>query len=96
MNSPDLRRVNTLDYRNAPDYRPPLGPEWKDKPHRLIYDLCTAVEQLRGDNRATKVKLKTLSDAIHHSAMATPDRVLRNVLMGISKKTKALAEGLIE
>jgi len=33
------------DYRNAPSGVGPLAAEWKDKPHRLVYDLCTALEQ---------------------------------------------------
>jgi len=33
------------DYRNAPSGIGPLAAEWKDKPHRLVYDLCAALEQ---------------------------------------------------
>lgn len=32
-----------MDYRNAPSGVGPLSNEWKDKPHRLIYDLATAL-----------------------------------------------------
>jgi hypothetical protein len=39
--------MNTDDYRNAPDGLGPLATEWKDKPHRLIYDLVAEVERLR-------------------------------------------------
>lgn len=39
--------MNTDDYRNAPSGIGPLAAEWKDKPHRLIYDLCGEVERLR-------------------------------------------------
>ena len=35
------------DYRNAPSGIGPLAAEWKDKPHRLLYDLCTVLEQAR-------------------------------------------------
>jgi hypothetical protein len=34
------------DYRNAPSDIGPLAAEWKDKPHRLVYDLCREVERL--------------------------------------------------
>ena len=34
------------DYRNAPSGIGPLAAEWKDKPHRLLYDLCTTLEQV--------------------------------------------------
>jgi hypothetical protein len=33
------------DYRNAPSGLGPLADEWKDKPHRLVYDLCKRLEQ---------------------------------------------------
>lgn len=32
------------DYRNAPSGDGPLAPTWKDKPHRLVYDLCRKIE----------------------------------------------------
>lgn len=35
------------DYRNAPSGVGPLAAEWEDKPHRLLYDLCTTLEQAR-------------------------------------------------
>lgn len=33
-------------YRHAPSGVGPLADEWKDKPHRLVYDLCERVEAL--------------------------------------------------
>jgi len=36
--------MNTNDYRSAPSNEGPLAAQWKDKPHRLIYDLCSALE----------------------------------------------------
>ncbi len=33
------------DYRNAPSGIGPLAAGWKNKPHRLLYDLCTTLEQ---------------------------------------------------
>lgn len=42
-----MREINTADYRNAPSGIGPRAAEWKDKPHRLVYDLCTEVERLR-------------------------------------------------
>lgn len=33
------------DYRNAPSGTGPLAAQWRDKPHRLLYDLCTTLEQ---------------------------------------------------
>src|SRR5689334_11802411 len=37
----------TADYRNAPSGVGPLADEWKDKPHRLVYDLCVEIDELR-------------------------------------------------
>lgn len=36
--------INTQDYRVAPSGDGPWAATWKDKPHRLIYDLCSAIE----------------------------------------------------
>ena len=36
--------MNTQDYRNAPSGIGPQADQWKDKPHRLVYDLCTYIE----------------------------------------------------
>ncbi len=39
--------IYTLDdYRNAPSGIGPLADEWKNKPHRLVYDLCKKVADL--------------------------------------------------
>ena len=37
------------DYRVAPGGEGPLAAEWKDKPHRLIYDLCSEVDRLEAE-----------------------------------------------
>lgn len=46
----------TKDYRDAMSGEGPLAYQWKDKPHRLIYDLCYEVEHLRKqlEKRATE------------------------------------------
>jgi hypothetical protein len=38
--------LNTNDYRNAPSNIGPQAATWKDKPHRLVYDLCSEIERL--------------------------------------------------
>lgn len=40
------RTLTTQDYRNAPSGVGLLAAEWNDKPHRLVYDLCKAIESL--------------------------------------------------
>lgn len=35
------------DYKNAPSGVGTLAHTWQDKPHRLVYDLCRQVQQLR-------------------------------------------------
>lgn len=42
-----MRTVNTQEYRVAPGGDGPHANQWKDKPHRLIYDLCSEVDRLR-------------------------------------------------
>lgn len=39
--------MNTQDYRIAPGGEGPQASTWKDKPHRLIYDLCSEIEILQ-------------------------------------------------
>ena len=39
--------MTPADYRAAPSGQGPLAGTWRDKPHRLVYDLCTEVETLR-------------------------------------------------
>lgn len=46
--------TTTEDYRNAPGGDGPLAAQWKDKPHRLIYDLCGEVERLQALMEAVK------------------------------------------
>ncbi len=40
--------LNLADYRRALGGEGPLAAQWKDKPHRLVYDLCTEISLLRG------------------------------------------------
>jgi hypothetical protein len=44
---PEPLEYTTADYRNAPSGIGPLAATWKDKPHRLVYDLCREVERLQ-------------------------------------------------
>ena len=39
--------MNTDDYHLAPSGIGPLAADWKDKPHRLVYDLVGEVERLQ-------------------------------------------------
>lgn len=39
--------MNTEDYRIAPSGEGPHAATWKDKPHRLVYDLCRAIDNMR-------------------------------------------------
>lgn len=49
-------RVYTSEYREAPSGRGPHAAEWLDKPHRLVYDLCTEVDRLRMEIQALREK----------------------------------------
>ncbi len=41
--------IDTWQYRIAPAGEGELSFTWKDKPHRLIYDLCGEIERLRDE-----------------------------------------------
>jgi len=45
--------VNTSEYMEAPSGRGPHAYTWEDKPHRLVYRLCSEVDRLR-QYRATQ------------------------------------------
>lgn len=38
--------LNVQDYRDAVSLKGPQAPEWEDKPHRLVWDLCNEIERL--------------------------------------------------
>jgi hypothetical protein len=42
-----MKPFDTRSYRLAPSGEGEQAHQWKDKPHRLIYDLCTEIERLQ-------------------------------------------------
>lgn len=44
-------RYTLNDYRNAPSGVGPLADEWEDKPHRLLYDLLSALDRIDAMHR---------------------------------------------
>ena len=48
-----MNEYTLTDYRNAPSGIGPLADEWKDKPHRLVYDLVKRLEKLSPDRSET-------------------------------------------
>lgn len=59
--TPVIVRGNTLgttdDYRNAPTPGSDMHGAWTNKPHRLVYDLCAALEE----QAAELARLRTLT-----------------------------------
>ena len=43
--------IRTRDYRLAPSGEGPHADTWKDKPHRLVYDLCAEIERLHAQEK---------------------------------------------
>ena len=41
-------KLSTEEYRQALENEGRLAGEWKDKPYRLVYDLCNEIDSLRG------------------------------------------------
>ncbi len=52
--------LNVDEYKNAPSGVGPQAVTWKDKPHRLIYDLCAEVEELRRELRNDSERLRII------------------------------------
>ena len=48
------------DYRVAPSGLGPLAAQWDDKPHRLVYDLVTALEEARREREALAEPLEAM------------------------------------
>ena len=46
--------ASTDDYRKAMSGEGDLGLDWKDKPHRLVYDLCNEVDRLQEELRIAR------------------------------------------
>lgn len=42
-----MKYLNTEIYRKAIFNEGELAPEWNDKPHRLVFDLCSEIERLQ-------------------------------------------------
>lgn len=59
------------DYREAPGGIGPLASEWKDKPHRLIYDLTNMV----------KARDEKINSLIEH--LARQDRLIAKLTVPI-------------
>lgn len=62
--------IDTKDYRDAPSGFGPLAAEWKDKPHRLVYDLCSEAERQRGLFRVAAERVNALSGRICRQAQS--------------------------
>lgn len=73
--------LDTDDYRTAPGGNGPKAFTWKDKPHRLVYDLCEEVERVRAVNAALREKLASTETALEDAKMRVADLKLRNALL---------------
>ncbi|MCO4101093.1 MAG: hypothetical protein HEQ38_17200 [Gemmatimonas sp.] len=56
--------VNTADYRNAVSGEGPLAYTWHDKPHRLLYDLCTELDTLAAERDVTERLVSAQHDVL--------------------------------
>lgn len=61
------------DYHIAPGGDGPLGAEWEDKPHRLLYDVLGEVQYLRTQLRAAESAIQKAHEAqtpkiYHHTS----------------------------
>ncbi len=56
---------DTNEYRIDPGGDGEHAFDWKDKPHRLIYDLCGEVERLQAIEIAARSLMKVAADNVH-------------------------------
>lgn len=73
--------LDTDDYRIAPGDRGPKASTWKDKPHRLLYDLCEEVERVRAVNVALQAELAAARTALEDMKGQRDELKLRNALL---------------
>ncbi len=63
------RQVEVSEYRKAPSGEGEYAMEWKDKPHRLFWEVCDEVERLRETLKS--VQWRTISGSSGQSAYPT-------------------------
>lgn len=67
-----MNEINTEDYRDAPGGCGPQASQWRDKPHRLVYDLCSEIDRLRKEkDKFTRTQLETVVHIIIQAAVET-------------------------
>lgn len=79
-------RLNTQDYRLAPSGEGPQADEWRNKPHRLIYDLCSEIERLRAAQPSAKVEeiAREIAMLEYQTWNHVPEKVLNNSIKAIA------------
>lgn len=70
---PHLPTQLTAEMRMAISGEGPRAYDWSDKPHRLVYDLCSAIEQRAQEETDTDILLSILLQTIK----ARPDQTLK-------------------
>ena len=59
-----LSESEVEDCRMAPSGTGPRADEWKDKPHRLVYDLCATVKALRAQLEESEAHNRVMRDRL--------------------------------
>lgn len=73
-------------YRNAPSGEGPLAATWKDKPHRLVYDLCTLIEMIQEHRHVIMTAVaKNMTDAI-----ISLESEIAAIIEAVGNETKAI------
>lgn len=60
----EVRCANSRDYRDAPNGDGPHATAWKDKPHRLLWDVCDDLDRLQSQLTMAEDALGTIGDSI--------------------------------
>ena len=101
---PNLTRIDTREYRLAPGGEGEHAATWEDKPHRLIYDLCQAVDRLQAIvGVLEKTVINTVistpligNDVTIHSKTEAECQELMTLFVQLRITTKAAAEAAEE
>ena len=72
-----MEGTTTQDYRNAMHGEGPRSYDWEDKPHRLVYDLCSEVEALSAKLKESAEFIQKLGPTIDYDIVAEIEEILK-------------------
>jgi len=80
------------DYREAVQGNGPLACQWRDKPHRLSYDLIGEVERLTAELRSSRAVARMVKECLEYETQTTA-AILSALKEATSPPPNAVADG---